>query len=117
MSENLEKFGEELIRQVRDEVLDKWQTIASGKVKAPRLVKIGKTIKNFKGKPEDLVNLVASEIIDSSLSQLLTLIETSDELIVRFSDTNISEVSDGLAGELYGENGWIHKYSKYKEHN
>jgi hypothetical protein len=30
-------------------------------------------------------------------------------------ESNIRAISDGLVGELYGDNGWIARFSKFKE--
>jgi hypothetical protein len=44
-----------------------------------------------------------------------------DEVDLLFSEDedsgkeNIRELSDGLSGEIYTEDGWIAKYSNYKE--
>ena len=45
------------------------------------------------------------------------MIESSDEIDVIVNEDgnkiSVKDVSDGLAGELYSEDGWLLKYSKY----
>lgn len=34
-----------------------------------------------------------------------------------YDNTNIKEISDGLSGELYAENGWIEKFTTLNKNN
>lgn len=42
------------------------------------------------------------------------MFEDNMEIEVRVENECISEISDGLAGELYTEDGWIQKFSKQR---
>ena len=56
-------------------------------------------------------------LTDMSLHNVLSMIESSDEIDVIVNEDgnkiSVKDVSDGLAGELYSEDGWLLKYSKY----
>ena len=52
--------------------------------------------------------------IDYSLGNLLTMVEQNDEIVVLCDGENIKELSDGLSGELYTEDGWIERFSQIK---
>ena len=45
---------------------------------------------------------------------MLFMIEGDPELQLIFQGVDLKEVSDGLSGELYTEDGWIQKFSEYK---
>ena len=54
--------------------------------------------------------------IDTTLHFLLTVIEENDDLDMTVSlseseTVSIKELSDGLAGELYSEKGWVARFS------
>ena len=55
------------------------------------------------------------EIVDFSLDSMLFMFEGHPDLQLVFQGVDLKEVSDGLSGELYTEDGWIQKFSKYDE--
>jgi hypothetical protein len=115
----LDDFGRILIENVRDTTIEQWEMIVSGKMKGER----GKRIKQilepkFNEKQLDIVTDLVSQIVDSAVHNLLVTLE-QEEIEVYLSNneqvkTNIVLLSDGLAGELYTEDGWICKYSTKK---
>ena len=42
------------------------------------------------------------------------MFEEHDEMELKMSGQNLTQISDGLAGELYTEEGWIQKYTKQR---
>ena len=56
--------------------------------------------------------------IDSAIHDFLfALQEQADfdnEIQITVNDDNIVELSDGIHGEAYSDDGWYAKYSKYK---
>ena len=54
------------------------------------------------------------EFIDNN-PILIEEIEDSENIVVLSGEENIAELSDGLAGELYTENGWIELYSEQRK--
>ncbi|EFS6814276.1 hypothetical protein JR617_000290 [Listeria monocytogenes] len=54
-------------------------------------------------------------IVDNTLFNILTMFEQSeDKLTLLANHENIIEASDGLAGELFTEDGWISKFSQFQ---
>ena len=45
---------------------------------------------------------------------MLCMFEDHEELKLLLNEENLVEESDGLAGELYTEDGWIKRYSKQR---
>lgn len=60
----------------------------------------------------EIVIWLIPEIVDVSLHNMLFMIEENDDIELLFENENLKEISDGLAGELYTEDGWIDKFSK-----
>lgn len=48
----------------------------------------------------------------NAIHQFLFALE--EEIQVRIDDEDIVQLSDGLSGELYGENGWNAQFNKYR---
>ena len=115
----LSDFGKEFINKVRDCTLSDFEMIVTGKMKSEEALSLHKKIMSLS--PENMVILkeVVKNIIDRELFNILNFFEQSDEYLISHIDNdtyiNLNELSDGLAGELYSDNGWIAKYSEFKD--
>ncbi|WP_298021020.1 hypothetical protein [uncultured Campylobacter sp.] len=55
-----------------------------------------------------------AHLTDHVLHETLNFFEQSERWrLVDEAGENLAELSDGLCGELYGEDGWIEKFSGY----
>jgi hypothetical protein len=114
----LRKFGETLIREVRDEALDAVASITDGRAKAPDLQQLVTTLKLLPDSHRKCAIELAYQAINVALFSLLRSAEEGKIHFTLRQDTHgddPAELSDGLAGELYGRNGWIAQFSKYPE--
>ncbi len=114
----LEKFGEILIQKVRDEAINDWEKILNGKMKGLRAAEIRNLLSVYSIEQVKVFRELIPEVVDTTLHHLLWTIEQLDILKILFSDTDettcdIKELSDGLPGELYGDRGWIKRFSKH----
>lgn len=107
----LDLFGELLIKQVRDETISEWDMILNGKMKGVTAKEVKNRISSFNQEQLEVLKWIVPQIVDLNLHNLLFTIEESDELFVAIDDKEIKEESDGLAGELYTEDGWIRRFS------
>lgn len=110
------EFGEFLMR-VRDEAIDDWDMILDGRMKSPRALQLRTRFAAFDEAQLATVRETIRDVVDTVLHQLLFAIEQNEDIdvSVTIEDSTynkISDISDGLAGELYGESGWIAKYSQ-----
>jgi len=117
----LDKFGKALMAQVRDESCSTLQCIISGKMADKHSKGLNRDLRKLKLGPEafEVLGRFLVEAVDIGLANFLEFLDVN-EIEVRFRDENrqtrnIQAISDGLAGELYSEDGWIEKFSKYKE--
>ncbi|KZN28698.1 hypothetical protein [Pseudoalteromonas luteoviolacea] len=120
--ELLAKLGKALIVEVRDEAIEKYEMIALGKMKSTEALEKNSKLQSFSEQQlKDIRSLVVSSI-DDVLHNLLWMLEQHEQEICLMvgededsKKENIAEVSDGLSGEIYTEDGWINSYSRYKE--
>jgi predicted PhzF superfamily epimerase YddE/YHI9 len=112
----LEKFGEILIQKVRDEAINDWEKILNGRMKGSRAAEIRNLLSLYSIEQVKVLKELIPEVVDTTLHHLLWTIEQLDTLKIFLSDKDgttcdIKEVSDGLPGELYGDRGWIKRFS------
>ncbi len=119
MSEDLlSKFGEDFTVNVRDRVIGIYDKIVTGKMKSKEDLQLSEKLKKLNKEERDITREVVINCIDMVLHEMLDYMSDNEEVGIYFVDgmslINASDISDGLAGELYSEDGWLEKYSKYK---
>jgi hypothetical protein len=65
---------------------------------------------------QKLLEAFATGLVDSTLHDLLSFFEGTEEFLIAFQENendlvDLKEISDGLAGELVTEEGWISRFS------
>ncbi|MDR2951075.1 MAG: hypothetical protein LBV71_17955 [Prevotella sp.] len=118
-NDKLNTFGELLIENVRDRTIDKYNRIIEGKMKDANSLKLHTFISQLDENAKSILHRVIMDTIDNQLFNTLTLFEQNEEYLVGYLGEkevfhNLVDESDGLAGELLGDDGWIKKYSKYE---
>ncbi|MGG6313995.1 epimerase [Paenibacillus macerans] len=113
----LDMFGEYLIKKVRYEAIDSWERKSKGKMKDTESQEIFQVLlQSFTLEQRTFIENLFPKIVDTTLHHLLWSLEEEKniDVIVELDNSvriNIREASDGLAGELYTEDGWISRYS------
>ena len=115
----LDIFGELLITRVRDEAISDWNMIIDGRMKDDASARVREALAIFTPEQKSIVLSLIPQVVDTVLHHLLWTLEQYKNIRVGVTtDTgdvpNLKEISDGLAGELYSENGWISRFSKEK---
>ncbi len=113
----LEKFGEILIRKVRDKAINDWEIILDGKMKGSSAAQVRDLLSGYSIEQIEILERLIPKVIDTTLHHLLWELDQLDILKILLYDTDgttcdIKELSDGLPGELYGDRGWIKRFSK-----
>jgi hypothetical protein len=112
-SKFLDIFGEIIMKKVRDEAINQWEMTIQGKMKSEESQNIHNLISSS-GQSE-LINDLVPKIVDTTIHHLLWALEQVEAIDVSIYSGNIlvsiKEISDGLAGELYTEDGWINRFS------
>ena len=114
----LNQFGKLLMEEVRDGVIYDLHQIIEGNFVSEQNKYLQSIIKKSKIKKEDL-EIIVTEMIDKTIFSFLFMFDMNEEfsIVANTGKTvkNLAEVSDGLAGEIYSDEGWIKKYSQYKQ--
>ena len=115
----IDEFGKILIQSVRDKSILDWDMILDGRMKSERARRIQKELLSYDDNDKKILQEIIPQIVDTTLHHLLWTLEQSDSISVAIqtdkdSISNIKNESDGLAGELYSEDGWIARFSKQR---
>ena len=117
----LEKFGRIAMTEVRDEAISKFEMILSGKMKSDSAIMLHEKLSGFSDADRDIIKHTLVSSIDDVIHNFLWMFEQHEDdlkLLCRNDGkadwTDVEESSDGLAGELYTEDGWIAKFSQFR---
>lgn len=113
-TDSLQSFGQEYVRQLRDGSLAWLDAVMSGRMKGARCERLYASIADFSPQQREALRTLCAHLTDHVLHETLNFFEQSERW--RLADEageNLAELSDGLCGELYGEDGWIEKFSGY----
>ena len=115
MSEPLDKFGAFIVEILHDKMLYELEMLLRGGCKAPELQELQSRVCTFTDAQKHLIQELAERII--GMHDLLFAIQEQADaaggvrLLVEGQE--IAKLSDGLQGEIFGEDGWIVRFSKY----
>lgn len=113
MQSRLDGFGEELVWQVRDPAIESCTASVSGQhrdVTEAWMAVFDHMDEDQRAAVERLVRWQT----DQTIAHLLRRAEISHTF--RLTDGrggDVGEISDGLAGELYGHRGWLAKFARH----
>ncbi|MDO9415822.1 hypothetical protein [Pararhizobium sp.] len=117
---HLEIFGRILMSAVRDRAIRKYDSSADGKMKSKKALLVADVIQALNEEAQHGVRNVVISTIDNVIFNLLFMIESGEDSInVIISDGydwsgSLADLSDGLAGEMFGDEGWIEQYSEFR---
>jgi hypothetical protein len=117
MKEPLEKFGAFFVQNLRDKMLYDLDMVLRGAWKAPESQELQKKVSNFSDAEKEIVREVAQKIITTGMHGLLFALQeeadASGDIRLVVNGQEIAKLSDGLHGEIFGDDGWIVRYSQY----
>jgi len=112
----LDKFGEVLIQSVRDRTISNCDKILNGQMKGITAQQVMEKLDGFSEEQKETLKWIVPKFVDIGLHNFLAMIEENEnirvEVVINGEVGNVRELSDGLAGELYTEDGWISRFSK-----
>ena len=93
------------------------EMLLCGAWKAPDLQELQKKISLLNEGEKQTVRDIAEQIITAGMHDLLFALQeqadTDGAVRVLVDGKEIAKLSDGLHGEIFGDEGWIMRYSKY----
>ncbi|RFZ95187.1 hypothetical protein D0C36_06575 [Mucilaginibacter conchicola] len=118
MDNSLDKFGKFLVENLRDSGINHFELLLKAQWKAPALQSIQNELGELSDSQTETVKKAFIASIDSAIHDFLfALQEQADfknEIRIMVDNNNIAELSDGIHGESYSDDGWNAKYSKYE---
>jgi len=118
MNKPLDKFGKIIIDNLRDKQIDYFKGLLEDKWKAEDLKELQQKLKQFNQEERKILNELIENILTHSIHDFLFSIQENSDLDkgleILIDNENVATLSDGLHGEIFGDEGWIQKFSKYK---
>jgi hypothetical protein len=117
----LNRFGQTLMRRVRDASIEHWDSVVQGRMRGPDNQRVATAVAAFTPEQRLLVEWLIVRIVDVTIHSLLSTIEEDESIKVQQcvaggDCANIAEISDGLGGEPYGDEGWIARFSQERHY-
>jgi len=113
MSNELDEFGELFMREVRDPVIHSAKALLEGALKAPSLQELQDKLTAV-GHRETLEEYGVKIANEAIFKVLWFFVENEKYRLIGPSGDNLAELSDGLHGEIFTEDGWIARFSEDK---
>ena len=116
-TKELDWFGEFLVENLRDSGIEFTELLLKAHWKALDLQNLQHKLETFSEEQKEIVMDVVVKTIDKAIHNFLYAVQEESEfdngIQIMVNGKNIAELSDGLQGEGYSNNGWYAKYSKY----
>lgn len=118
--EALDYFGRVLMKEVRDRAIRGMDMTLSGHMKGESAERIRKALRKFSVEDIEALKWLLPQVVDSTIHHMLWTLERYEDIIVTVQvgselGKSLAEISDGLCGEMEGEDGWIALYSKERD--
>ncbi|MBD7966648.1 hypothetical protein [Paenibacillus gallinarum] len=119
--EAIDEFGKVLMNDLRDKSIDFFELLVGRKWKSPSLQKLQTDLQSFNEEQIEIIRRILIRSVDSGIHDFLFKLQDQadfdNEIEITIQGVNIISASDGLHGELFTEDGWYVKFSKYGENN
>ena len=117
MNTTLDKFGKFFVQNLRDRMFDDLERLLSGSCKAPKKQKLQGQISGLTDAQKQVLRDLVEELTTAGMHDLLFAIQEEADaggaFKVLVDGQAVAKLSDGLHGEIYGDTGWIVRFSKY----
>jgi hypothetical protein len=117
MENPLEKFGAFFVRNLRDKMLYDLDKLLAGGWKAAEVQELQKDLSSFGDAEKQVVRTLVEHIITTGMHDLLFAIQeeadSNGAIRVLADGEEVAKLSDGLQGEIFGDDGWIVRFSEY----
>lgn len=115
---SLDKFGEFIVVNLRDKAIETAEMLLENGSKSPQTKILQDELLTFNAAQKAIVANAVKASIDAAIHDFLFAIEEQadfeNDIQIIVNEENIVEMSDGLQGELFTQDGWLEKYSKFK---
>ncbi len=117
MATELDTFGAFVMQHLRDEALDYFDGLTEAKWKAPSLKRLQEDLAALAPAERSVTRRCLLAAIDAGVHGFLFSLQEQQEeehgIRVLADGQDVADVSDGLHGEPFGDDGWQARFSKY----
>jgi len=116
----VEKFGEFVVTNLRDQAIDRADGLLAGRWKSPSTQALQSALAQLSPEQRELVRRVVVSSVDGGIHGFLFALDEANylkkgiEIVV--DGQNIVPLSDGLYGEPFTDKGWFARFSKHGSH-
>src|SRR5262245_49357678 len=114
----LEQFGQFVMAKLRDRAIEHHDLLADGYWKAPSLRQLQTDLKTLSKEQLLIVRRCVVNAIDTAIHDFLFALQElgdfDNDIRVMAQGQDIAELSDGLHGEPFADDGWFAKYSLWQ---
>ena len=115
---DLNSFGKFLVENLRDKGIFYAEGLLDGRWKAPALQDIQSGLSGLSAAEKQVVRKAVISTIDSAIHDFLFALQEQADfdntIQILVNGNNIVEISDGIHGESFSEDGWNAKFSKHE---
>jgi len=115
--ESLDTFGSFFVKNFRDKSLDNLQGLLDGHWKAGELQSLQEKLSSFSPNERTTVRELVETLLTHAMHDLLFAFQEYHDcdsgIEITVNDAHVAAMSDGLHGEIFGEDGWIVRFSKH----
>ncbi len=118
MKKSLDKFGKLVIENMRDKQIDFVNSLFENKWKSEELVELQNKLSEFDAKEQLIIKQMVEILLTNTMHDFLFALQDShdseEKLDIIVDQKELICLSDGLHGEIFGDEGWIVRFSKFK---
>ena len=112
---NLDTLGKIIAQDLRDASLGRFLALESGSLRSPGTQGLIQELAGFTDEERRAIRKILTHCIDCGIHDYLFAIEQQEDIAVLIHNEDVGKLSDGLNGEIYGEDGWFERFSRYGE--
>jgi len=117
MNPTRDKFGAFFVQKLRDPMLDRLEKLLSHRCISRDTQILVDQLAGFTDAQKQVVRDTVSELITAGMHDLLFAIQEDADaggpVKVLMDGQEVAKLSDGLHGEIFGDEGWIVRFSKH----
>ncbi len=114
--DKLDKFGRLIVEGLRDGALNRYLEFESDWGASDAFKRSSKELSEFSESQRTFIRGLLTDCVDVGIHEFLCSIEEqNDSIKILVEGQSISDLSDGLQGEIFTEDGWFERFSQHKE--
>jgi hypothetical protein len=110
----VDKFGKFLVDNLRDKGIEFADKLLQNHWKAPAFQTIQAELYELSDSKKKFIKEAIIATIDNAIHDFLFALQEINDIKILVDGENIVELSDGIHGEAFSDEGWYTKYSKFK---